>query len=106
MTLHPVIARVYHAINPNFGFPSTKNPDPVWPLDFEIVAEVTVDGDTDEQFAIDMAFEKTNTINCHWSLNPEVKAVKTDARSTAVGDIVKINGHLYRCELVGWSRIE
>jgi hypothetical protein len=47
------------------------------------------DVDTDD---LEIAFEKTNTIDMYWWDNPEVKAYKTNTRSTSVGDILVQGG--------------
>jgi len=67
--------------------------------ELELVAYVN----TDE---IETAFMLTNHIECAWWENREVKAVKTEVRSTSVGDVcIKDNGEKLICRGIGWDKI-
>jgi hypothetical protein len=52
-----------------------------FPQDFVLVAKVQTDD-------LDVAFEKTNTINKYWWENEGVEALVTKTRSTSVGDVM------------------
>ena len=86
------MAKVWHAKTPTFGL-SKQN----FPTDYELVAEV----DTDD---LDIAFERTNTINRPWWENDRVKPLK-QTRSTSVGDVVEVNGKYHLCEMAGWTEV-
>jgi len=98
-----MIAKVYHVIRPNFG----HGPEPVWPGQYEHVADVLVCGEDD---ACDRAFERTNTIDQPWWENDGVHAYdrrnQGGFRSTSVGDVVVVEGKVWRCERIGWSLID
>jgi hypothetical protein len=69
---------------------------PRWPSDYNYVAVVNVDS-ADEAFAL------TNSVETNWTQSSHVIAVRSDIRSTSVGDVVVVNGTAYRCEMVGWK---
>lgn len=90
--------KVYHAINPTFGF----GKQPEFPNEYELVAEVECDG-------VEDVFRITNHIDTNWTGNPEVIEVyKTNGcRSTSVGDMaVDQNGKAFYCDMVGWKDVE
>ena len=95
-----MIARVFHAINPNFGFVSPEHPNPVWPMDYRHVADVEV-GDYKTQCP-ENAFRLTNHIDTDWFFNKEIVWFMPQSRSTSVGDIVEIDGMYWRVENVGF----
>lgn len=89
---------VYHAKKPTFGI----EPHPVWPDEYEKVAEV--EGDQ-----LGLAFQLTNSIDMLWfkSKDPRLTVVGGSGRSTSVGDVVVTSdGVAHRCQTVGWSTIE
>ena len=88
--------KVYHAINPTFGFGDR----PKYPSDYKQVAIVEAE-DIEEVFRI------TNHIDDNWENNPEVlEVIGNGHRSTSVGDIVvDENGVVNRCEIVGWVKV-
>lgn len=91
------MSQVFHAIRPTFGFSACLGlPEPQFPVDFELVAEV----DTDN---VDEAFRLTNHIDQSWYENEGVKTIKK-SRSTSVGDIVVVSGSAYRCMPLGWEK--
>jgi len=98
-----MIARVWHAKNPNWT-PLPGDPEPQWPNDFKYVADVLVaDGQRD---AADVAFQLTNHFDRAWWENDGVrKVVAREVRSTSVGDVVVVEGDVFKCESVGWSRL-
>ena len=55
---------------------------------------------------LEFVFEKTNTIDCDWTLNPEVVSMAGRGRSTSMGDLVEIDGKVYVCLAVGWVEID
>jgi hypothetical protein len=65
-----------------------------------LIAEV----DTDD---LEVAFEKTNNINCPWIDNPEVKVAEgvNRVRSTSVGDFVVLNDDIYIVDAIGFTKI-
>jgi hypothetical protein len=88
--------QVFHAIKPTFGLKLVNLPEPKFPADFELVAEV----DTD---SIGEAFRLTNHIDHSWYENEGVKTIKK-ARSTSVGDIVVTSTGAYQCMPLGWEK--
>jgi hypothetical protein len=90
--------KVFHANNPTFGL--SIGPQPQWPQDFALVAEVTCEN-------INQAFELTNSIDHAWYENPDVKVIHK-ARSTSVGDVIKdmTTQRVYLCKPVGWEEIK
>lgn len=78
---------VWHAKHPNFAgsYMWDTQPPPPWPSDFEQVALVVTSD-------INRAWEATNHIDHAWQENPDVKALKTKARSSSVGDVFVLPG--------------
>lgn len=89
---------VFHANNPTFGIPI--GPQPQWPHEFTLVAEVDCE-------TIDEVFELTNSIEHYWGENKQVQTFGGPFRSTSVGDVVKdvSTQKVYRCEAVGWKEL-
>lgn len=79
------------------------------PSSYRLVAEGTLDV-ADDNAACNDAFRLTNSIEEPWYKETPSIARVPEARSTSVGDIVRvIDGNEirdYRCENVGWSRVE
>jgi hypothetical protein len=88
------MAKVFHAIQPNFGVPVL--PDPVWPQGYELVAELATDD-------LDDIFRLTNHIDSAWYENEGVVTHK-QSRSTSVGDIIQTRNGLFRCMPIGWEK--
>ena len=79
---------------------------------FDLVAEVNL---TPEILAaskymgiLDYAYEYTNTIDAYWWDNPYVtpKFQGEGCRSTSMGDVIKVDGALYRVEAFGFKQID
>jgi len=88
--------RVYHAINPTFGF--GKKPE--FPSEYELVATV-------ESAGIEDVFRITNHIDHDWTKNPEViELFHNRPRSTSVGDVVVVDEKAHYCDMVGWKEID
>lgn len=67
---------------------------------YRLVAEVETDD-------LEVASEKTNHIDQHWMLNPEVtRMVGENVRSTSVGDIARQGKDYWFCAPVGWEKME
>ena len=82
---------VYHAVHPTFG----RGRDPSFPLDYVAVAEVTAD-------EIHEVFGLMN----EGDIPSEVTLIGPLHRSTSVGDVVETpNGHVFRVEPFGWTRL-
>jgi len=88
--------KVYHAINPTFGF--GKKPE--FPSEYKLVATVEC-ADLEDVFRI------TNHIDEDWTKNPEVTELfHNRPRSTSVGDVViDEDGYHFYCDQVGWKEI-
>ena len=73
----------------------------------EIVAYVSVDKTLPDSEKLEIAFTKTNSIDCAWWENKEVTPQFKGAgcRSTSVGDVVIIEEQKYFCEPDGWKKI-
>lgn len=84
--------KVWHAKNPTFGLTEQS-----FPADYELVAYV----ETNDR---EKAFELTNHIDCEWWKNEGVKCLKK-TRSTSVGDVLEMQGQLFRCESAGWVEL-
>lgn len=88
------MAKVFHAINPTFGFEK----QPQWPEEYRLVAETETD-DLQQVFAL------TNSIEYDWWLN-SVKSLVGSCRSSSVGDVVVTSeGKIWRCDMMGWSEL-
>ena len=86
--------RVYHDLD----FNPLESRQRFFPSDYVLVAEV-------ETNSKDVAFERTNSIDCAWFDNEGV-IVHEKARSTSMGDVVVLpNGEAHLCEMLGWSLI-
>jgi len=74
----------------------------------EVVAYVSVNKNLSDNKKLEVAFEKTNNIDCAWWENKEVeKAFKSGScRSTMVGDIVIVGENKYMCIPNGWKKID
>ena len=84
--------KVYHEQDYNPGLTRER----VFPRDYILVAEV-------ETNSLDVAFERTNTINRVWHENEGV-TVHQVTRSTSVGDVVVLpNGKAHLCRVIGWK---
>ena len=90
-------AKIWHAKNPTFGMELPGRPTPVFPQDYEMVAEV-------ECTNLGEAYALTNSITEEWTKNPEVRATGRH-RSTSVGDVVEIHNLFYLCCSLGWKEI-
>lgn len=55
--------------------------------------------------ALEHVYEKTNSIDHHWSENPEVMTVIENCRSTSVGDIIALDGVKYMVASFGFSKL-
>lgn len=102
-----MLLHVYHAKLPNWGYPSLDRPDPVWPDDFEHVADVTINSHKSIEDALDSAFALTNHVWCDWHNPPDpgVVCFVKSPRSTSVGDMIVVNRRRYLCIDAGWKRI-
>jgi len=92
------MAKVFHVVEPNFGF----GPEAKFPEDFILVAETEADD-------LGIVFEKTNTIDQCWWLNPGVtrRFPAEGCRSTSVGDVVTVgDGRAFKCASSGWEPID
>ena len=71
------------------------------------VAMVEVDKSLPDEEKCEVAFMKTNTIDCGWWENASVEKMfdGNACRSTMVGDMVLIGTTKYKCDSVGWSKI-
>jgi len=90
------MAKVFHAVRPTFGVPGL--PEPVWPQDYELVAELVSDD-------LGNIFRLTNHIDCAWYENEGVVTYK-QSRSTSVGDIVQTRNGLFLCMPIGWEKFD
>lgn len=85
--------KVYHDRVPSFGLGN-----PIFPSDYELVAYV----ETDDK---NLAYELTNHIHQEWWKNEGVRCMK-ETRSTSVGDVMEVNGELWRVEPLGYKKLE
>ena len=71
------------------------------------VAMVEVDKSLSDVEKCEVAFMKTNTIDCGWWENTEVTAMfpEKTCRSTSSGDFVLIGNTKYKCVRVGWEKV-
>ena len=78
-----------------------KEPQIVGALDsglYKKVAQV----DTND---LEVAYSKTNSIDYHWSDNPEVKEFGSRNKSTSVGDLAEKDGVLYYVASIGFKAL-
>ena len=71
---------------------------------FELVAEVTVQGE-DEETDLEDAWGKTNTVRNYWWENPGVLALRKETRSTSIGDVLEYKGKFYAVQRMGFRSI-
>jgi len=71
------------------------------------VAMVEVDKSLPDVEKCEVAFMKTNTIDCGWWENEEVTPMfpEKTCRSTSSGDFVLIGNTKYKCVRVGWEKV-
>jgi hypothetical protein len=71
------------------------------------VAMVEVDKSLPDEEKCEIAFMKTNTIDCGWWENEEVTPMFSEktCRSTSSGDMVLIGNAKYKCVAVGWEKM-
>ena len=71
------------------------------------VAMVEVDKSLPDEEKCEVAFMKTNTIDCGWWENEEVTPMfpNKTCRSTSSGDMVLIGNTKYKCVAVGWEKV-
>jgi hypothetical protein len=71
------------------------------------VAMVEVDKSLPDEEKCEVAFMKTNTIDCGWWENEEVTPMfpEKTCRSTSSGDMVLIGNTKYKCVAVGWEKV-
>ncbi len=71
------------------------------------VAMVEVDKSLPDEEKCEVAFMKTNTIDCGWWENEEVTPMfpEKTCRSTSSGDFVLIGNTKYKCVAVGWEKV-
>jgi len=99
-------AKVLHASPPNFNCQSL-------PLsNYNEIAEVVIEQDilNEEQIHIllDYVYAMSQNVTQNWLKNIGVKALNgiEQSRSTSTGDIIEIDGDKYRCEWVGWKKLD
>ncbi len=71
------------------------------------VAMVEVDKKLTDVEKCEVAFEKTNSIDCAWWENAEVTTMfpEKTCRSTSSGDFVLIGNTKYKCVAIGWEKV-
>lgn len=77
-------------------------------FDFTWVADVEV-GDVNTYQALEIAFRKTNSVDEAWYERDDITVIgkaKGGCRSTSEGDLVELNGLVYRCGFFGWDIVE
>ena len=72
--------KVFHAINPRFGFTVSDNPA-FNKKNYKEVATVDCEN-------LDHVFQATNHIDHDWTTNPEVLSCNANVRSTSCGDVI------------------
>ena len=105
-----MIAKVYHAVHPSFGFKKQT-----FPKGFTHVADVEIrDLASSESSQIAnlqaLAFQLTNHIHCDWTTNNmdgvTVTSKTQDPRSTSVGDVIQIGEKYYEVASCGFKEIQ
>jgi len=72
------------------------------------VAMVEVPADVSLNQKLEIAFEKTNSIDCAWWDNEGVTPMFPDinvCRSTSVGDMVLVGNVKWACKSDGWKKV-
>lgn len=103
-------AKVFHARLTADGHMYDPRMEGAWPLDDEhytLVARVELPDGIGDAEAREYAFERTNSIEAHWSRNKDVRPGPAGAslRSTSVGDVVVLDSGAFRVEGAGWSAV-
>lgn len=103
---------VLHATAPTFGLERIMG-QPIAPRDYHAVAVVTANAPFSDDEMLANIFYATNSRDEPWTMSCRrfreitVTPLIENARSTSVGDVVRIvNGdrvEYHLCELVGWS---
>ena len=97
-------ALVFHAKNPTFRLGGHEEVTGVKDQDFLPVALVDVGGIRGED-ALEIAFERTNHIDCAWWENEDVILVADPKqRSTSVGDLVQLGADYFLVDSFGWKK--
>lgn len=95
--------KVWHDKSLSFGL-ADKPVIRHWPCrEYALVALVECCEDTVEK-SLETAFRLTNSVDGHWSINEEVLAI-VNGRSSSVGDIFEIDGDLWYCDMVGFTKL-
>jgi len=109
-----MVIKVFQAKIPNFGFTSPERPDPVWPQDYQEVANVYLPDITEDEDPIntlELAYRFTNSIEKPWVENANVDPMgpaftEGRCRSSSVGDIFEIKGKRFKVVNVGFDAID
>ena len=100
-------ARLYHAIQPNFGM----GPRPAFPSGYMHVADVRVHADDGRlQKALEDVWVMTQHLDAPWPRPMDRHLITLHAdgrtlRSTSMGDIAELDGRYYEAVSLGWKDI-
>ena len=93
-----MIVEVWHA---------QSNPFVADATDHVHVANVEVADGLETVPALEEAYRLTNHIDCPWWENEGVmKVIDGNARSTSVGDRIKMNGQTWQVDMIDWKEVE
>lgn len=107
-----MIAKVYHMFHGHFASRSpearearfTDGATAKFPEDYSLVADVVVeDGEIMEM--LEYAFRTTNSIECAWIENANVRTALPACRSTSPGDVIEVAGDRYKVAACGWAKL-
>jgi len=88
-------ATVYHVVNYHEFLQKggTFNAEVADGMELEAVAEVEINPfENDPEAILNQVYKDTNHIDCPWWENDGVKALRGDARSTSIGDVIEVEG--------------
>jgi hypothetical protein len=97
------VAKVFHNSKSNFFTPAkTFNQ-----VEFDLVAAVTFNKAMSVEEALEVAYERTNSIDSHWSNNRGIIMLSHERnhRSTSIGDVILFDGKLYAVDVMGFKEI-
>jgi uncharacterized SAM-binding protein YcdF (DUF218 family) len=99
-------AKVLHASPPNFMCEDKSMS--VYQEVAEVVIDQDVVSDAQVNIILDFVYAMSQNVSQSWLKNIGVKALNDikESRSTSTGDIVVIDDVKYRCEWIGWKKLD
>jgi hypothetical protein len=98
-------AKIYHAYPPNFD--CRDIPDSNYQEIAEVVYEHDIVDDAQINIVLDYVYAVSQNVTDNWCNGIGVTPLnnREHSRSTSTGDVIEIDGGKYRCEWIGWKKI-